>query len=910
MAETQSVVNIQDIAEYLKPYRSALLNAAYAQVFTPEYIQSQFPNASFVGGSPSVPPPQTAPDYLNQYVPPPQPTYIQLEEVAPIGPGREREEGRSRYGYAAGGQTKLGESSQSIEDYLSALQWQDVSLSPGGSPLGWTYPGLNVSPTPQFPANIGTGVRTPPPPVPPNIVGGPGNIINTPPSPGTLTPTVLGGGGAPTPQQPQGANGLAPAFVNQRPANFAGAAQAQSMGYNPAPTPQQPQGANGLAPAFVNQRPANFAGAAQAQSMGYNPAQYAEESVAQRLARGLGAQGVTYTNPVGAIAPPAQAQLDFGGTNQHNAGLINDIYARSEGNESHRQQMLDALRKEIMQYGGTPGFKHGGVVKFAEGGFSGGAPNLGGVGSLNQTQNPFSGTAAGGAFGAIRAPQPYGYQRILGMDSSFGQQSPTGTFQASNLTQNALTNAGGIPSYFQNGFIRDDRDEQGRATTNFGIANDTFDTAGNMAIGAAANSQYMSGLSPLRSTFQDTMSYLQANPQNYSAGDITLGQLQAPQLDAPMAVSAPQLTGYQMAGPQLIDTSTARVGADRIGTDRFIDPGNPEAWMSPYKRNVIDVQKQKAVQDFGEARAGRNANAIRAGAFGGSRQAVADSIADRDLQTQLAQIEATGMQSGYENAQQQYERDRAANLGVQQFNASTGLQAGLANQGVGMQGALANQGALQNANAQNLAAILGVQQLGAGQSLQAQLANQAAGLQAGQSNQNAALQTQQLGRTTGLSAAQSNQATRAAQNQQLLDAFARADQLQQQAAQGNFSNQLNAIGQQTNSSLAANTIGQSRADLQRLAQAMEWQNIQQQLQAGNVIDQRTQQALDLGYQDYINQMNHPYQQMNWLQGLLAGVPMGYNQEQVIFNRTNPASQITGLATAGLGALSNYYGRTN
>ncbi len=868
MAETQSVVNIQDIAEYLKPYRSALLNAAYAQVFTPEYIQSQFPNASFVGGAPSAPPPQTAPEYLNQYATQSQPTYIQLEEVAPIGGGRKREEGRARYGYASGGQTKLGESSQSIEDYLSALQGQDVSLSPGGSPLGWTYPGLNVSPTPQFPVNIGTGVQTPPHPQQPNIMGNIPQVINTPPSPGTLTPNVPGGGAAPTPQQPQGANGLAPAFVNQRPANFAGAAQAQSMGYN--------------------------------------PAQYAEESVAQRLARNLGAQGVTYTNPIGAIAPPAQAQLDFGGTDQHNAGLINDIYARSEGNDSHRQQMLDALRKEIMQYGGTPGFKHGGVVKFAEGGL-----NLLGAGTPPTTQsNPFTNTPVGGAFGAVRPYQPYGQQRILGMDSSFGQQSPNGTFQASNLTQNALTNAGGIPSYFQNGFIRDDRDEQGRATTNFGIANDTFDTAGNMAIGAAANSQYMSGLSPLRSTFQDTMSYLQANPQNYSAGDITLGQLQAPQLDAPMAVSAPQLTGYQMAGPRLIDTSTANVGSERIGTDRFIDPGNPEAWMSPYKRNVIDVQKQKAVQDFGEARAGRSANAIRAGAFGGSRQAVADSIADRDLQTQLAQIEATGLQSGYENAQQQYERDRAANLGTQQFNASGNLQAQLANQGVGMQGALANQGALQNANAQNLAAILGVQQLGAGQSLQAQLANQAAGLQAGQSNQNAALQTQQLGRTTGLSAAQSNQATRAAQNQQLLDAFARADQLQQQAAQGNFSNQLNAIGQQTNSSLAANTIGQSRADLQRLAQAMEWQNIQQQLQAGNMIDQRTQQALDLGYQDYINQMNHPYQQMNWLQGLIAGVPMGYNQEQVIFNRTNPASQITGLATAGLGALSNYYGRTS
>ena len=77
--------------------------------------------------------------------------------------------------------------------------------------------------------------------------------------------------------------------------------------------------------------------------------------------------------------------------------------------------------------------------------------------------------------------------------------------------------------------------------------------------------------------------------------------------------------------------------------------------------------------------------------------------------------------------------------------------------------------------------------------------------------------------------------------------------------------------------------------------------------AGATIDQRTQGNLDQAYQDFINQRNDPYQKLNWLQGILAGTPIGYNQEQVLFNRTSPASQIGGLATAGLGALTSYLG---
>ena len=70
--------------------------------------------------------------------------------------------------------------------------------------------------------------------------------------------------------------------------------------------------------------------------MGYNPAQYADDSVAQDLARQMGGT-VNYTNTIGQGAPPSQAGLNFGGAATHNAGLIADISNRFAGN----QQTID-----------------------------------------------------------------------------------------------------------------------------------------------------------------------------------------------------------------------------------------------------------------------------------------------------------------------------------------------------------------------------------------------------------------------------------------------------------------------------------------------------------------------------------------------------------------------------------------
>ena len=103
------------------------------------------------------------------------------------------------------------------------------------------------------------------------------------------------------------------------------------------------------------------------------------------------------------------------------------------------------------------------------------------------------------------------------------------------------------------------------------------------------------------------------------------------------------------------------------------NPFAQQAFMSPYMQNVVDVQKQEAIRDYGKMLPGMQAQAVRQGAFGGSRQAIEQAEARRNLNTQLGQIQAQGTQRAFEQGQQ-----------AQQFGANLGLQGlGTALQGTG-----------------------------------------------------------------------------------------------------------------------------------------------------------------------------------------------------------------------------------
>ena len=162
--------------------------------------------------------------------------------------------------------------------------------------------------------------------------------------------------------------------------------------------------------------------------------------------------------------------------------------------------------------------------------------------------------------------------------------------------------------------------------------------------------------------------------------------------------SALQTQAYGLAGGlqtpagigQAADTAGGIAGATQ--TSSFNAPGTAQAYMSPYQQQVIDSQKTEAQRMADIATTGRHSQLTQAGAFGGSRGAIMDAEAARNLALQQGSIQTEGMQRAFENAQKQFNTEQTT--GLAGFN--TQLQAA---QAQGNLGNMQNQAGLANLNA-------------------------------------------------------------------------------------------------------------------------------------------------------------------------------------------------------------------
>jgi len=98
-------------------------------------------------------------------------------------------------------------------------------------------------------------------------------------------------------------------------------------------------------------------------------------------------------------------------------------------------------------------------------------------------------------------------------------------------------------------------------------------------------------------------------------------------------------------------------------------------YMSPYMDAVIQRQMDSAQRQADIASTQRGAQAVRAGAFGGSRQAIENAEAARALASQKGQIQETGLQSAYDRATDMYGREQALAEQSRQAGLSTALGA-------------------------------------------------------------------------------------------------------------------------------------------------------------------------------------------------------------------------------------------
>jgi hypothetical protein len=140
--------------------------------------------------------------------------------------------------------------------------------------------------------------------------------------------------------------------------------------------------------------------------------------------------------------------------------------------------------------------------------------------------------------------------------------------------------------------------------------------------------------------------------------------------------------------------------AGLAGTSSFGDQGTAASFMSPYMDAVVQRQMESAQRQADIAGTQRGAQAVRAGAFGGSRQAVENAEAARALASQKGEIQASGLQSAFERAQQQFNQEQATRLNAAQTMGQLGQQQ--FGQEMGITGQRAQFGADQRAATQEI----------------------------------------------------------------------------------------------------------------------------------------------------------------------------------------------------------------
>jgi hypothetical protein len=124
------------------------------------------------------------------------------------------------------------------------------------------------------------------------------------------------------------------------------------------------------------------------------------------------------------------------------------------------------------------------------------------------------------------------------------------------------------------------------------------------------------------------------------------------------------IQGMVGKGQEYFDPSAQLAASSaRAPTDQEIS-----GYMSPYMQQVVDIQKREAERQGDVAQQQLATQAVGAGGFGGSRMAILEAEQNRNLQTQLGDIQARGTAAAYEDAQARLAAQRQRELaGSSQF---------------------------------------------------------------------------------------------------------------------------------------------------------------------------------------------------------------------------------------------------
>jgi len=200
-------------------------------------------------------------------------------------------------------------------------------------------------------------------------------------------------------------------------------------------------------------------------------------------------------------------------------------------------------------------------------------------------------------------------------------------------------------------------------------------------MGSTEKQVYTYGPSGNITGFQPFQSYSEYAQKQGGTGETVAG-FTPMQARAMQGIGNYQLPGQTAAATQLTGLGAlSSLGAGQQYAQQATDPYAMQSYMSPYVQGALDPQMREAARQSAIEGQRQQAQAVQAGAFGGSRQGLVEAERQRNLAQLQSDIYGKGMQSAFEQARQ-----------AQQFGSELGLKGyGQALQGAGQLGALGEQ---------------------------------------------------------------------------------------------------------------------------------------------------------------------------------------------------------------------------
>ena len=401
--------------------------------------------------------------------------------------------------------------------------------------------------------------------------------------------------------------------------------------------------------------------------------------------------------------------------------------------------------------------------------------------------------------------------------------------------------SGGVGQQFRAGAGTASRAIQGLQNTGLGASEQRFDQAGQALLGASG--QYAAGPGYTAQQFQGGPGY---DAQQFQGG---------PGYDAQQFQGGP---GYAAQG---------------------YDPSSVSEYFNPYE----DAAVQQALSDIGRqgdiAQNQLSAQAVGAGAFGGSRQGLQSAELGRNVLEQQGRTASGMRQAGFQNAMQQ----SMAGFADQQRRAQAESQFGAQ---VGQQ---AFEDQQRRAQAQDQFGTQVGQQAFEDQQRRAQAESQF-GTQTGQQAFEQARQ-RQLALGQGLGSLGGQQAGAQAQYAQTLGGLGSglagigAGQAQEAARLG----------------LGIGSLGTTQANIASAGQNMLGQQSQIQSALGALGQTQAQRGLDAAYQNDLRQQYEPYQRYNWMSDIIKPTIGSSSSTLAATTAPNP-SGLSQLIGGGIGLL--------